>query len=524
MSRGETFRLTNEIHRNSAPAVNVISVPFPEFREFSRAMRGFEQHLKENNREDPYWATLLRILRRYRFGLSAAPLKPDAPVLYGKESIQEIRQQMAFCDRLYPGTGAMVEDLILRIDQLASLPENPMQPRLVRMLQTPEDTEQNLAVLVCEYRYVPPVKEVVLAARRYGRYYHVITPNDLRKAYLFDRIIVVGSPRWYPSFVFDSGRSLRLSVLIFDWLYDRWEPACAFPTSSRPPGPPAFTTGGRNTGDTTDEPENTDIRPAGGEAQLVNLAVSRARQGSSNDRETEQIEMRLFLLNGEQAVFLEASETSTAMVLDLEEENLRHRVRRVKTDDIEPGMFLLLRQSGEGDYILPLADDILGKDAARLRSSQAEWKRLLCIKVEERGLHQVCETLQGLGGTRAIEINVRHWLWSRSIRPQDDADFRAVLRLIGLQTRWQSFKEDAAAVRRAHLQAGVTVRRELLAQVQKKDMRDLEAAGQIDFILSDRLGVSLAAIRVERATSIRELLPARQSGQLFDVEEGIWHT
>lgn len=80
---------------------------------------------------------------------------------------------------------------------------------------------------------------------------------------------------------------------------------------------------------------------------------------------------RLFQLEGRRGVFLEAKENSTTLVIDLDDEE-KNRVHRATTNHIQTGMFVLLRaDEGEGnDYIIPVADKILGNKASQYRELQ----------------------------------------------------------------------------------------------------------------------------------------------------------
>src|SRR5208282_3171500 len=97
---------------------------------------------------------------------------------------------------------------------------------------------------------------------------------------------------------------------------------------------------------------------------------------------------RLFALHGGYAVFLEEHQGSTCMVLDLAEDE-RSRVKRLATSDVEPDMFVLLRTEGGGDYVVPVADRILGQRAEQCRLAQQHWKLRLKTAVETYGLADV---------------------------------------------------------------------------------------------------------------------------------------
>ena len=100
--------------------------------------------------------------------------------------------------------------------------------------------------------------------------------------------------------------------------------------------------------------------------QLINLV---------ND-DDEVVLAKLFLLENDWAAFLDTDESASVDVIDLEEE-VTKRVRRVQVRDIQTGMYILLRTEGGGDYIVPVADQLMGKFKEKARSEQRKWKALL---------------------------------------------------------------------------------------------------------------------------------------------------
>src|SRR5262249_46693927 len=156
-------------------------------------------------------------------------------------------------------------------------------------------------------------------------------------------------------------------------------------------------------------------------------------------REYELADARMFSLEGETSVFLDASDSARALIVDPEaDEDGRgqaRRLRRISVSHIEPGMYLLLRTSGGGDYIIPVADKLLGAEAKPKRATQEHWKGSLREEVNRSGLFPACIALLDLGSIRADENNVRNWMSNRTIHPDDKLDFEAIMKLVGLQDK-----------------------------------------------------------------------------------------
>ncbi|MEP7013727.1 MAG: hypothetical protein ABJC13_25685, partial [Acidobacteriota bacterium] len=169
----------------------------------------------------------------------------------------------------------------------------------------------------------------------------------------------------------------------------------------------------------------------------------------------DAVEARLFLLGQGLAVFLDVSHRSKSLVIDPEADD-EARVTRILSDEILPGKFLLQRTEGGGDYIVPLADKILGERAQPSRAMQSEWKGRLRAAVAESPqpdvnsrLMDVSVRLLDLGAHLADETNLRYWMSSRNICTRDRRDFQAILRLVGLESEseryWSVMRQILAA-------------------------------------------------------------------------------
>ena len=240
-----------------------------------------------------------------------------------------------------------------------------------------------------------------------------------------------------------------------------------------------------------------------------------------------QIPAKLYLLASEQAVFLDANENTKVLVLDLEidedEEEELHQIKRISLSKVRPGMFLLLRTEGGGDYIVPIANRILRDKALSLRSMQDQWKGLLRRAVETRGLLAVSIELLDYGSKRANETNVRNWMSSRSIHPNDDEDFRAILKLTGLEGKAYEYQDAAEQIESAHRKAGFYIREQLLKQVPNADLRELHKRGFMDFELPEADGGSLTAYRIEHISREVSSIPVSRIGRPATIKDLLWH-
>lgn len=250
-----------------------------------------------------------------------------------------------------------------------------------------------------------------------------------------------------------------------------------------------------------------------------------ATAGTHSGNLEDTIPARLCSLNGNRAVFV-ASEDATSQIIDTSE--LGHLdVPRVSNDELEPGQYLLLRTSGGGDFIAPLADRILGELATERRSQQAEWKERLMSKASEqfgsltrRELSShVSAELRSRQLSQARPDNVHYWMSAKCIRPRKNEDFEAILDFAGLGTRAQELCAAMDDIDSAHRKAGFKIREMLLEKIDAASQESLERDGEMIFDLGDMDGGAISAFLIT-AIPVEEFdVSADQIGVLMDTED-----
>jgi len=258
---------------------------------------------------------------------------------------------------------------------------------------------------------------------------------------------------------------------------------------------------------------------------LAEIDVSRVvgRLGSLRDEssEGEQVDAILLLLEGDTAVFIEASEDSKTMTLNVDNSETaggdRTRFRRIRNVDIQVGDCVILRTKGGGDYLRPVADKFLGQHAQRVRSSQYEWKYRLNDLVRTEGILPTSIALLDKGSFLADENNLRTWMSDTNIRPQDFRDFDAIMKLIGMGDRALEYWSNAELIRSARMKAGMHIRRLLLRVVATADLDTLERTGRMEFELSGSDAGSLTAFRVRSISTSRFKVASSRIAEPFEV-------
>ena len=252
----------------------------------------------------------------------------------------------------------------------------------------------------------------------------------------------------------------------------------------------------------------------------VSQVVGRLGNLREESTEGEQVDAILLLLEGDTAVFIDASENSKTMTITLDlpqtEVDDPSRFRRIRNADIQAGDYVILRTRGGGDYLHPVADRFLGQHAQRVRTFQHEWKRRLSALVQADGALATSIALIDKGSLRADENNLRTWMSERNIGPQDFHDFEAIMKLIGMEDHALEYWSDAELIRSAHMKAGMYIRGLLLKVVATADLSRLENTGRMEFELTSS-EASLTAFRVRSVSTKRFKVGSSKIAEPFEV-------
>ena len=498
-----TLATINQVYEcAAASAVFRTRIQHDAFRTFSMGMKRLICGLGEAI-EDESWKPVIKPLRRYGFEMCAAPL-PFNETTIQRPAVDRLHSKCEELAMLYPAQAAQLAGVIEMLKPLLASPENPY---LRWVAQLAAQNTSIGAVLIRDSRLVAAT-ERQLYKQTSTRRLQVVTPAQLTKDRCFDVLFVIGAERWFPPFIFDAPRSNRTEVAQYSWIKDGRQLPREFLSA---PSNIAETVEAAN--DTEDTYDANDLLPV-----IDWRSIGQKIAASDIQSTMESVEARLVLLEGESAVFLESADGASVLTIDLEADESTQRIARIQIGEVRPGTFLLLRTSGGGDYVVAEADQSFLKDrAAELRARQHEWKTLLRREVRKDGLLAVSLKLMDLGSASAEEINVRNYMSPRSIRTRVPEDFRAIMRLVGLGEKWESYWEMMGEIDHAHRLAGHRIRRQLLRKLAELDLTELERVGRLNINLPDVDAGGLTAFRVLDVSPDQQFVSIGRLGHPFDL-------
>lgn len=479
------------------------------FREFSFRLQNFISQLGDEI-EIADWKRFVRRLKRFRFEQLAAPLGFGNLLIMPPNDLADLAETLRRLRGSSPDFISPAGEIFQILRELIADGGNPMLDELLEIL---EDVE-NLPVVIVESRLIKPTEKVFADAGRSEKLF-VLSESQLRRNVCFEAIACFGVTRWHSEHIFTAPRAEKIHLLRFDWLRDNLKRNSVFIN------PAKSVTGSQRENDYKDatEPtenilESSDIIPAVNLTEIAQKFAQRTQKHINANDLRESVEARLFWLEGRRGVFLE--EDSRALIIDLKREP---PVRKRRVAEIAIGDFVLLRDKGGGDYIVPLANKILGIDAAKLREFQWRWKETLHNLVKEIGAAQTVIRLKNLGARSSNKVNLRNWIAysERNIDTRYPEDYDALMKLAGLEEHLDECRKNAKLLRSAHQKAGNEIRRMLIRKVAETDLNALEKYGEMTFDLGKSSG-RLIARRVVRRAENTVQIEAKQLNRRFRLE------
>ena len=495
----EVYLCSNEL------TLRYINVEYPALFNYSKYLRNFFCSIGESRSED-YWLERKRRLRRLGFLFLGAPLSKSFLQKQLTSAIDFVEQDIDSCGRSYPSHLSKYKTLLTGMKELLVTELDNLKQEVDNLIQT---LDGSIAILINDTRLIPEIDKLYP-----NRNIHIVSKNSLRNFRVFDNLIIIGPLKWFPPFVFSSPRAKKIFIVKFQWVRDDSPQIKVFPNST-------ISTPSNNSIDSDHSSNNNDdyIEPSLFLPTIdFSFVIKSAWDHVEEDGGKEFVEAIIGCLENDQIVFLEYDDTSTVRIIDIEDED--KPVKKIRVKELTPEMFLLLKTSGGGDYIIPVADSILREQADRLRNTQRSWKNLLRDKIKLLSEDGVINELHAKGCSIANPINLRNWISYRSIKTSKLSDFKAIMSVIGLDGQIDDIWHQMRLITRAHIQAGRYITELLIKMIKEVNLSELMRMGIMEFELPDKDAGCLTAFRV-KALSDRQnsvLVSPTKIGIPLDIE------
>lgn len=495
----------------------------------SRALRTLVQSLG-NEATDEFWRRTLGPLRRTAFALCSTPLPFGQAGLAIGPDWNQMQRSVRQSQQMFPDSHVLLNSIVIELKQLLLETSSP----LIDPLETLHQQHGSLSVILRNPR-MNKVVATFFATSRTMQNARIVSASQLRGSHQCAVLVAIGPCGWFPEYIFSAPRATKVHVVSYRWIRDTWKPGPLFlynedttlhRSSSHSIGTmPRI--GSEESPDDSNLSAADDLHPPDLLPLLPAFGTGYSPHSeSSPDRSDELIRARLCHLSGARAVFVAADDGASCLTIDTSEMG-RAAVRRVRVDALDQGLCLLLRTSGGGDFIAPLADRILGTMADQRRSEQTDWKDRLIRTASARfgsvGRRElsllVCAELRAQALTQARPSNVHYWMSSKCIRPRQSDDFAAIMKFAGLSEQTEYLWSAMGEIDRAHRRAGHLIRRMLIQKIAATSLEPLERDGEMDFELGEQGGGSISAYQITDVAAQEYDVPADRIGVMLDMEE-----
>jgi hypothetical protein len=517
----------NRIYRDASQCEIIRkSVDHASLADLSKSIRWLVQSVGEEV-DDEFWRRTLTPIRRTAFALCSTPIPFAQLAAAIGTDWNQLERLIKQSKSLYPDFYELLHRVWRELTQLLLEDSTPLIEPLEDFIQQ----QTTISVVLRNPRMNRMVVDY-FARNRILRKAKVVSVSQLRGPHHSTALAVIGPCSWFPEYVFSAPRATIIQVVSYRWIRDEWRPGPRFlhEAESHKPARQTHRLGAMPTiriENVGDVPTLEDLSPAEILPPVPVFSGDRFAHSPTTSPDNEDIvPARLCHLGGNHAVFVAADDSASSLIIDASDAE-HVTVRRVPVDDLEQGMYLLLRTAGGGDFIAPLADRLLGESAVKRRSQQAEWKELLSRRAIERfGLMNrrdlsslVCSHLQSQGLPNLRSANIHYWMSSKCIRPRKSEHFAAILTFAGLKERVEEIGSAMMEIDRSHRKAGHLIRQMLLQKIAGASLETLERDGQMDFELADQNGGSLSAFQVVDVPSQKYDIASDRIGVLLDLEE-----
>jgi hypothetical protein len=471
--------------------------------DFSAAVTQLLAALGEDRAED-WWTPITRPLRAIRWRLATVPLPINDPAMGVQDAADRLvpllREARLTAPQMAADTGAVAD----RLEHLWAAAADPLGDAVRGLLELAEGADK--ALLLTGARHLDAVASAFPGIA-------VLTTAGLRRRRV-DDVVAVGPASWFDRVVLQAPRARQFVFAYFAWLRDP-DPDLDLLSHAGTPLRSAVSPAPPRTRSDPSPPQDAESWVP----KIEWAAVTRA--GRSGGGTGEPVEAQLFALASGQGIYLDARGGAQTFIAEVEDE-ITARLQLVR--DLREGHYLVVRTEGDIDYIIPVADGLIGGDAAHLRSLQQFVKDRLGEIISDIGLTGASKRLQALGSARAADVqNVRRWASPRSIRTEDPADFRAICRLIGEEPRCEALWHAMERLHKAHLEAGQIVRYRLIEEIQRGDVEQVISNGWADFEAEEIEGEgTLRVVRIDGRAPELDRVPRSKLRQLFTFSEDLW--
>lgn len=483
------------------------------FKDYSSFLKKFKDDVGEDI-EDFALLKLFRLMSRFGITLCTSPVDFSYTKEQSFDYLRELRKISKQLKFKFSNWDEQFEKCVRMMEGLYKSPKNPLLEKIIELNKKSNHESKN-AIVVGTTEAIGPTKNTI--NRQYQtRNLRVLSEHSLYESDCYENLYIFGTPRFYSKRLYKSPRAKNIYYIYFDWLNGTIDDKANFASNIEKTSFQyiQYNEHVQDKGFSTSDVFNLNVGYSADE-----IAKRHIQNASGQGLEHEEVNAKLFLLENDYAVFVEAENDAKSLILNLSEGGVEEeKVAKVENLKFKASDYILLKTDGDGDYIIPMADRILGGKAKKLRSMQREWKNNLLHKSIELGTEVTIQVLNDLGCDIASKTNLRNWTSCKNIKTRRYSDFKAILDLCEMGRSSKDYWEAMKEISEAHQKAGARIRKNLIEKVNQTDSLEILTTGYIEFNLDIPNCGKIAAFRIKEIKASNVKVPARSIGQPFQLE------
>ena len=317
--------------------------------------------------------------------------------------------------------------------------------------------------------------------RIFPRGVEILIDSDLRGIKIYDNLLVIGPPRYFEEHIFSTSKTLELHAMCYDFCFKEPIPIKGFikPFKAKNDNKlfkPIIIKDEINLSEL--EEEKVDFN------ELHSLI-------SGNNRSVEIGQdriCRLAKLANNKFVYLSnhpGLDAKQNILIEDEKGKVNNiRTQPTQVEEIEIGMYVLLRTEGSSDLRIEIANKLLGEKKDYYREMQKNWKKKLVDIIKEKGIDNVLEFLKKNGASENMTKDyVLRWANSidniTAIAPEGNysetvpPNFRTILLLINEEKNIEEYRKGMKSIKSANAKAQSKATEILNNAIQKTPEEEL---------------------------------------------------
>jgi hypothetical protein len=506
-----SHRFTHTNAKYKVAALSTITaehITFEELQTFFNKANEFAKLI--DDRQSDIWQNFRIKLRRIGWNLLTVPLPLNDSQLALARSATELAE-MAELNR-YSTDGPISQSalqLVTTLRNLSALNIDPLGDQCWTILQT--GNIRKSALLIIDGKFIEPIKR---SWKDYNQSPVVLTPKRTRGSTIYETMVVVGASRWYNSSIFNAPKAENICIIRYSWLRDNNEVLYPLPHSGKPSLPI------RSSQLHTPINNHTFFEPIIDWYEIIesNRGLDHLTHQSNNEQFDER-RARLFLLSNRHAIFLQTEDGAKILTVDPNSDD-GLKIERTAVNALVDGDFIVVRkEQSEIQALESAANQILGRQADQLRTSQKRWKSLLRKKTLQFDTSVLINQLKSMG--LGVD-NIRYWLTPHTLKTQNKQDFQILMQYLEIGDEAENIWQEMSTIANAHLRAGMRFRKELIKSIKKIDITQLIREGQIDIALGNEESGTLRIVQVVARNTETTHIPNNKIGIVFKVKTDLW--